>query len=213
MCLSNFKAIRQFEVPISWLRDFTRSYEKTSFRILRRGPGTKLVTTRLVNSLQHICGDICVIFHLRVSDLQMIYNNYTRLTVYQGNRLSIWAIYQWLYDSGTIIFYNDFSTYVSRFFYFQIHFTMTMHTLNSANLASQKHLMFQSIETIQWINKDIYVFPKKKKQRAVEIPLMVISRSVFSTFITKTPDRWPQKWKMVFLTRPALNIAVNKIDI
>ena len=38
MCLSNFKAIRQFKVPISWLRNFTRSYEKTSFRILRRGP-------------------------------------------------------------------------------------------------------------------------------------------------------------------------------
>ena len=38
MCLSNFKAIRQFKVPSSWLRDFTRSYEKTSFRILRRGP-------------------------------------------------------------------------------------------------------------------------------------------------------------------------------
>ena len=40
MCLSNFKAIRQFEVPISWLRDFTRSYNKTSFWILRRGPGS-----------------------------------------------------------------------------------------------------------------------------------------------------------------------------
>ena len=38
MCLSNFKAIRQFKVPISWLRNYTRSYEKTSFRILRRGP-------------------------------------------------------------------------------------------------------------------------------------------------------------------------------
>ena len=38
MCLSNFKSIRQFKVPISWLRDFTRSYDKTSFRILRRGP-------------------------------------------------------------------------------------------------------------------------------------------------------------------------------
>ena len=38
MCLSNFKAIRLFKVPISWLRDFTRSYDKTSFRILRRGP-------------------------------------------------------------------------------------------------------------------------------------------------------------------------------
>ena len=40
MCLSNFKAIRQSKVPISWLRDFTRSYENTSFRILRRGPGS-----------------------------------------------------------------------------------------------------------------------------------------------------------------------------
>ena len=39
MCLSNFKAIQQFKVSISWLRDFTRSYEKTSFRILRQGPG------------------------------------------------------------------------------------------------------------------------------------------------------------------------------
>ena len=39
MCLSNFKAMRQFKVPISWLRVFTRSYEKTSFRILRRRSG------------------------------------------------------------------------------------------------------------------------------------------------------------------------------
>ena len=39
MCPSNFKAIQQFKVPISWLRDFTRSYEKTSLHILRRGPG------------------------------------------------------------------------------------------------------------------------------------------------------------------------------
>ena len=31
MCLSNFKAKRQFKVPISWLRYFTRSYEKTFF--------------------------------------------------------------------------------------------------------------------------------------------------------------------------------------
>ena len=37
MCLSNFEAIRQFKVPISWLGDFTRSHDKTSFRILRRG--------------------------------------------------------------------------------------------------------------------------------------------------------------------------------
>ena len=54
MCLSNFKAIRQFKVPISWLRDFTRSYEKTSFRILRRGPG---IWTRINNCiLQNTAG-------------------------------------------------------------------------------------------------------------------------------------------------------------
>ena len=41
MCLSNFKAIQQFKVPISWLRNFTRSDDKTSFRILRRGPGCR----------------------------------------------------------------------------------------------------------------------------------------------------------------------------
>ena len=35
----HFKAMRQFKIPISWLLDFTRSYEKTYFRILRRGPG------------------------------------------------------------------------------------------------------------------------------------------------------------------------------
>ena len=31
MCLSNFKAIRQFKVPISWLRDFTRSGDRRLF--------------------------------------------------------------------------------------------------------------------------------------------------------------------------------------
>ena len=40
MCLSNFKTIWQFKVPISWLWVFTRSCEKTCFRILRRGPGS-----------------------------------------------------------------------------------------------------------------------------------------------------------------------------
>ena len=38
MCLSNFKTIRQFKVTISRLRGFTRSYERATFRILRRGP-------------------------------------------------------------------------------------------------------------------------------------------------------------------------------
>ena len=32
------KRCDNLKIPISWLRDFTRSYEKTSFRILRRGP-------------------------------------------------------------------------------------------------------------------------------------------------------------------------------
>ena len=35
--------MRQFKVPISWIRDFTRFYEKTSFRILRRGLGTMVL--------------------------------------------------------------------------------------------------------------------------------------------------------------------------
>ena len=42
-CLSNFRVIGQFQIQISRLQDFTRSYEKTSFRILRRGPGPHLI--------------------------------------------------------------------------------------------------------------------------------------------------------------------------
>ena len=37
--LSNFKAILKFKLRISRLRDFTRSCDKTSYRILKRGPG------------------------------------------------------------------------------------------------------------------------------------------------------------------------------
>ena len=39
MCLSNFKVMRSFKLPISWLRDFTRSYSETSYQILKRCPG------------------------------------------------------------------------------------------------------------------------------------------------------------------------------
>ena len=35
-CLSNFRAIGRFQTPISRLRDFTRSYHKTSYRILKQ---------------------------------------------------------------------------------------------------------------------------------------------------------------------------------
>ena len=38
-CLSKFRAIGQFLPSISWLRDFTRFYNKTSYRILKQGPG------------------------------------------------------------------------------------------------------------------------------------------------------------------------------
>ena len=39
MCLSNFRAIRPLQHPISRLRDFTRFGGKTSYRLVTRGPG------------------------------------------------------------------------------------------------------------------------------------------------------------------------------
>ena len=39
MCLSNFRAIRPLQHPISWLRGFTRFGGKTSYRLVNRGPG------------------------------------------------------------------------------------------------------------------------------------------------------------------------------
>ena len=38
MCLSNFRAIRPLQHPISRLRDFTRFGDKTSYRLVNRGP-------------------------------------------------------------------------------------------------------------------------------------------------------------------------------
>ena len=42
-CLSNFRAIRPLQHPISWLRDFTRFGGKTSYRLVNRGPDRKHV--------------------------------------------------------------------------------------------------------------------------------------------------------------------------
>ena len=39
-CLSNFRAIRPLQHPISWLRDFTRFGGKTSYRLVNRGHGS-----------------------------------------------------------------------------------------------------------------------------------------------------------------------------
>ena len=41
-CLSNFRAIRPLQHPISRLRDFTRFGGKTSYRLVNRGPGEQL---------------------------------------------------------------------------------------------------------------------------------------------------------------------------
>ena len=38
-CLSNFRVIGKVQIRISWLRDCTRSYDKTSVRSVTRGPG------------------------------------------------------------------------------------------------------------------------------------------------------------------------------
>ena len=61
MCLSDSKAIRWFKLLISRLRDFMRSYDKTSYRILKQGLGrghmwwTPLPGTRLADSWSINC--------------------------------------------------------------------------------------------------------------------------------------------------------------
>ena len=51
MCLSNCKAIRTFQRSISCLRDFVRSHDKTSYQILKRGPGCCLGMTKRIATL------------------------------------------------------------------------------------------------------------------------------------------------------------------
>ena len=49
MCLANFKAMRWFKLPISRLQDFTRSYAKTPYRILKHDSEGELMMSHFPN--------------------------------------------------------------------------------------------------------------------------------------------------------------------
>ena len=80
-CLSNFRAIGQFQIQISRLRDFTISYEKTSFLILRQGPGISSIrsdrgsASRGFNKAGNIalmeCGSIFALRYTRFAELNV----------------------------------------------------------------------------------------------------------------------------------------------
>ena len=75
-CLSNFRAIRKFNLPISRIRDFTRSYDKKSYRKLKRRVVVTLVKTQLT-SLQHLvfsCSSAAVCFTAHVANLFGMWN-------------------------------------------------------------------------------------------------------------------------------------------
>ena len=52
-CLSNFRAIRPLQHPISRLRDFTRFGGKTSYRLVNRGP--EVVNSRILSPWWRNC--------------------------------------------------------------------------------------------------------------------------------------------------------------
>ena len=56
-CLSNFKTMRSFKLPISLLQIFTRSYDKTSWYILKRAP----VCCSPVYSYHTVCSTMHII--------------------------------------------------------------------------------------------------------------------------------------------------------
>ena len=54
MCISNFKAMRYFKLSVSRLWDFTRSYDNTSYRILKRGHDSFAVLLHIIVSRFHV---------------------------------------------------------------------------------------------------------------------------------------------------------------
>ena len=73
-CLSNFRAIRPLQYPISRLRDFTRFGGKTSYRLVNRGPGVSWTIDNLVLWLP-------THFKYSTSRMLYIYNTYMGLSV------------------------------------------------------------------------------------------------------------------------------------
>ena len=80
--MSNCKVIVQFQISISRLRDFVRSYSKTYYRILKQGSGFRSVQTSYLIQAKYALGvtwpplltkiDTCYIF---VVSLNHVINN------------------------------------------------------------------------------------------------------------------------------------------
>ena len=62
-CLSNFRAIRPLQHPISRLRDFTRFGGKTSYRLVNRGPGRSTAKYKYIaeSSVQERPNSFCMV--------------------------------------------------------------------------------------------------------------------------------------------------------
>ena len=68
-CLKHFKAIWQLKLPISQLRGFTRSSDKTSYRILKRG-------SQICSQVEHCSCCTCLNFtQLRIIHIRFIWRH------------------------------------------------------------------------------------------------------------------------------------------
>ena len=77
-CLSNFRAIVQFEAPILRLEAFVRSYNKTSCQILKQGP---------INELEYFANcnipyEYCYNMYLNITSYYYIIDKLTWYTVW-----------------------------------------------------------------------------------------------------------------------------------
>ena len=97
-CLSNFRAIGSFSIPVSRLRDFTRSYDNAFYRILKQDPAVRL--NKKMSSYQYRkshCGDKTVV---RSSYL---HNGIS----YTGKMLSLYWIRAQVVDQSWLTFHSQ----------------------------------------------------------------------------------------------------------
>ena len=66
-CLSNFRAIRPLQHPISRLRDFTRFGGKTSYRLMNRGPDLLSQLNRMAFIDRRIAHKVFLQYYIRLA--------------------------------------------------------------------------------------------------------------------------------------------------
>ena len=106
-CLSNFRAIRPLQHPISRLRDFTRFGGKTSYRLVNKGPGIHVAHAVVSRLHEKPLSALYIQQEVKCQELSWQLLGYWGSWEYMGESTIIWNRDTMLWDRSYFIINRD----------------------------------------------------------------------------------------------------------